>query len=52
MPSGELVVSNRRIRSMPIRIEDRELSVDRIELELTEFDIILGMDFCPSIRPV
>ncbi|XP_030502520.2 uncharacterized protein LOC115717678 [Cannabis sativa] len=37
MPSGKLV--------MPIRIEDRELRADLIELKLTEFDIILGMDF-------
>ncbi|KAM6556485.1 hypothetical protein CsatB_003504 [Cannabis sativa] len=45
MPSGKLVISNKRTRSMPVRIEDRELRADLIELKLTEFDIILGMDF-------
>uniref|UniRef100_A0A803PYF4 Uncharacterized protein n=1 Tax=Cannabis sativa TaxID=3483 RepID=A0A803PYF4_CANSA len=45
LPSGEGVISKRKIRSMPIRVENKELSVNLVELELTEFDIILRMDF-------
>ncbi|KAM6543144.1 hypothetical protein CsatB_007591 [Cannabis sativa] len=33
------------ITSMPVRIENRELSVDLVQLELIVVDIILGMDF-------
>uniref|UniRef100_A0A803PRF7 Gag-pol polyprotein n=1 Tax=Cannabis sativa TaxID=3483 RepID=A0A803PRF7_CANSA len=48
LPSGEWVISKRWVRSMPIRIVNMELSVDLIELELTEFDIVLGMDSLPK----
>ncbi|XP_060959117.1 uncharacterized protein LOC133030397 [Cannabis sativa] len=44
-PGGELVILKRWIRSMPIRIENRELSVDLIEMNLVDSVIILGMDF-------
>ena len=45
LPGGELVISKRWIRSMPIRIDGRELGADLIEMILVDFDIILGMDF-------
>ena len=45
LPSGELVVSRRWVRSLPVTVEGRELSVDLIELVMTNFDMILGMDW-------
>ncbi|XP_060968438.1 uncharacterized protein LOC133035993 [Cannabis sativa] len=45
LPSGELAISKSSIRSMPIRIEDRELSAHLMEMGLANFDVILGMDF-------
>ncbi|KAM6543614.1 hypothetical protein CsatB_008061 [Cannabis sativa] len=45
LPNGELVISRKRVRLVLIRIEDRGLSADLVELPLAEFDIILGMDF-------
>ncbi|XP_060972197.1 uncharacterized protein LOC133038156 [Cannabis sativa] len=45
LPNGELIVSRKWVRSVLIRIEDRELSADLVELPLAEFDIILGMEF-------
>ncbi|XP_060968470.1 uncharacterized protein LOC133036019, partial [Cannabis sativa] len=45
LPNGELIISRKWIRSVIIRIEDRELNADLVELPLAKFDIILGMDF-------
>mgnify|MGYP003448044020 CR=1 FL=1 len=45
LPTGELVVSRRWVRSLPVTVEGRELSVDLIELVMTDFDMILGMDW-------
>ena len=44
LPTGELVVSRRYIRALPVEIDGRELSVDLIELAMDGFDMILGMD--------
>ena len=45
LPTGELVESRRWVRSLPLVIDGRELHVDLIELDLEDFDIILGMDW-------
>ncbi|XP_060973967.1 uncharacterized protein LOC133039156 [Cannabis sativa] len=45
LPNGELIITRKWVRSVLIRIEDRELSADLVVLPLAEFDIILGMDF-------
>ena len=44
-PSGEVVLSSRIVRGVPIKIEDVELEGDLIELEIKVFDVILGMDW-------
>ena len=43
-PTGELVVSRRWIRALPVEVDGRELSADLIELAMDDFDVILGMD--------
>ena len=43
LPSGEIVLSSRIVR-VPIKIEDVELEGDLIELEIKDFNVILGMD--------
>ena len=45
LPTGELVVSRRWVRSLPLVIDGRVLDVDLIELDLEDFDMILGMDW-------
>uniref|UniRef100_A0A803QSH8 Retrotransposon gag domain-containing protein n=1 Tax=Cannabis sativa TaxID=3483 RepID=A0A803QSH8_CANSA len=45
LPTGELVISSRWVRSLPVFVEGRELLVDLIELNLEDFDVILGMDW-------
>ena len=45
LPMGDMVVSSRWIRSLPVQVEGRELSVDLIELAIADFDFILGMDW-------
>ena len=45
LPTGELVVSRKWIRALPVEVDGRELSVDLIELEMDDFYMILGMDW-------
>ncbi|XP_060973988.1 uncharacterized protein LOC133039172 [Cannabis sativa] len=45
LPSGDLIVSTRWIRSLSFWIHSCELTANLIELQLSDFDIILGMDF-------
>ncbi|XP_060959364.1 uncharacterized protein LOC133030590 [Cannabis sativa] len=45
LPSGDLIVSTRWIRSLSFWIDGCELTANLIELQLSYFDIILGMDF-------
>ncbi|KAM6550987.1 hypothetical protein CsatB_000795 [Cannabis sativa] len=45
LPSGDLIVSTRWIRSLSFWIDGCELTANLIELQLSDFDIILGMDF-------
>ena len=44
LPTGELVVSRRWVRSLSVTVEGIELSVDLIELVMTDFNMILGKD--------
>ncbi|XP_060974481.1 uncharacterized protein LOC133039601 [Cannabis sativa] len=48
LPSGETMLSTRRMRDVPIIIESKELMGDLIELEMKEYDVILGMDWLSS----
>ena len=50
LPTGELVVSGRWIRSLLVKVDSRELSVDLIELAMEDFDMILGMDWLVKYR--
>ena len=45
LPTGELVISRRWIRALPMIVDGMELSVNLIELNMEDFDIILGMDW-------
>ncbi|XP_074579526.1 uncharacterized protein LOC141836013 [Curcuma longa] len=45
LPSGEIMASTHRLRAVPVRIADRELFGDLIVLHMTDYDVILGMDF-------
>ena len=44
LPTGELVVSRRWVRALPVEIDGRKLSVDLVELAIDDFDMNLGMD--------
>ncbi|XP_074592496.1 uncharacterized protein LOC141848370 [Curcuma longa] len=45
LPSGENMASTHRLRAVPVSIADRELYGDLILLDMTGYDVILGMDF-------
>ncbi|XP_062080867.1 uncharacterized protein LOC133785662 [Humulus lupulus] len=45
LPTGEVVISRKWFRALPLRVDGRELFVDLIELDMTYFDVILGMDW-------
>ncbi|KAM6546381.1 hypothetical protein CsatB_027117 [Cannabis sativa] len=45
LPSGDLIVSTRWIRSLSFWIDGCELTANLIECKLSDFDIILRMDF-------
>ena len=44
LPSGDKVISRQGIRALPLSVEGIELHIDVMELEIDEFDLILGMD--------
>ena len=44
LPRGDRVVFRRGIRALPVNVDGRELHVDVMELEIDDFDLILGMD--------
>ena len=50
IPNGELIVSRKEIRALPIVVEGREFYVNLIELEIDDFDFILGMDMLSKYR--
>ncbi|XP_062080721.1 uncharacterized protein LOC133785510 [Humulus lupulus] len=45
LPSGEIVISKNWVNTVPLWIDGRELYVDLIVLDISDFDVILGMDF-------
>ena len=45
LPTRELVVSRRWIRALPVMVDSRELLVDLIELDMEDFDMILGTNW-------
>ncbi|KAL5557083.1 hypothetical protein UlMin_039319 [Ulmus minor] len=45
LPSGDIMLSNYWLRSVPIVIAGRELSVDLVILDMFDYDVIVGMDF-------
>ena len=45
LPSGDVMLSNYWLRSVPIVIVGRELSVDLVILDMFDYDVIIGMDF-------
>ncbi|XP_062075883.1 uncharacterized protein LOC133780013 [Humulus lupulus] len=45
LPSGEIVISKNWVKVVPLWIDGRELYVDLIVLDLSNFDVILGMNF-------
>ncbi|KAL5545301.1 hypothetical protein UlMin_009085 [Ulmus minor] len=45
LPSGDVMLSNYWLRSIPIVIAGRELSVDLVILDMFDYDVIVGMDF-------
>ncbi|XP_062086510.1 uncharacterized protein LOC133792620 [Humulus lupulus] len=45
LPSGEVMISSRGVCEASVRIEDRELLANLIELDIKDYDVILGMDW-------
>ncbi|XP_062079878.1 uncharacterized protein LOC133784599 [Humulus lupulus] len=45
LPSGEIVISKNWVKVVPLWIDGRELHVDLIVLDLSDFDVILEIDF-------
>ncbi|XP_062093662.1 uncharacterized protein LOC133799679 [Humulus lupulus] len=45
LPTGEVVITRRWIRALPMWVDNREIFVDLIELGMKNFDVILGMDW-------
>ena len=44
LPLGENLASRFSFKEVPIKVTGRELPVDLIELEMVDYDVILGMD--------
>ena len=45
---GESVVAKRVYRNCPIMLPNRVSYVDLVELDILDFDVILGMDWLPA----
>ncbi|KAL5583045.1 hypothetical protein UlMin_015487 [Ulmus minor] len=45
LPSGDIMLSSYWLRAVPMVISERELCADLIMLDMTDYDVILGMDF-------
>ena len=45
IPSGEILMSDQILRACTVFIDGRELLVDLIVLEMTDYEVILGMDW-------
>ena len=51
-PVGEVYLINRFLSRCEVCIEDEILLVDLVELEILEFDVILGMDWLSAHHAV
>ena len=49
---GEVYLINRFLSGCEVRIEDETFLVDLVELEILEFDVILGMDWLSAHHAV
>ena len=43
-PVGDLVIVRRVYRNYPVKVSHKVTSANLVELEIVEFDIVLGMD--------
>ena len=48
-PVGKTIIARWVYRNCPVMISQKSTSADLVELEMTDFDIILGMDWLYSI---
>ncbi|MCF6818978.1 hypothetical protein L3H38_11060, partial [Corynebacterium sp. MC-19] len=44
-PVGNSIIVNRVYKSCPVRVCDHSTQADLIELDMTDFDVIIGMDW-------
>ena len=51
-PLGHSVRVNRVYKKCPLKVHDKEFSVDLISLPFHEFDLILGMDWLSKHRAI
>ncbi|KAL5579150.1 hypothetical protein UlMin_011592 [Ulmus minor] len=45
LPSGDIMLSSYWLRAVPVVISERELCTDLVMLDMTDYDVILGMNF-------
>ena len=45
LPSGDIMLSSYWLRAVPVVISERKLCTDLVMLDMTNYDVILGMDF-------
>ena len=45
MPAGEFILAEKVYRDCPISINNKNTMVDLVELNMVDFDVILGMDW-------
>ena len=48
LPSGDNMLSSYWLRTVPVVVSEREMSVDLVILDLIDYDVIVGMDFLPK----
>ena len=44
-PSDDIILSSYWLRSVPVVIPEREVCSELVMLNMTDYDVILGMDF-------
>ena len=45
LPSGDIMLSSYWLRAIPMVISESELCADLVMLNMTDYDVILGMDY-------
>ncbi|KAL5580718.1 hypothetical protein UlMin_013160 [Ulmus minor] len=45
LPSGDIMLLSYWLRDVPVVISERDLRVDLVMLDMTDYDVFLGMDF-------